>query len=105
MEPEKRLDIIKKAIRLLNRKKGASFKLFKYTFSYGIDSKYGSGQFITITVQNTINKKVMSLQYHESFFDANLPNEKDVESGVDRISKPEDKVLLRVAYSIWFCRH
>ena len=43
--------------------------------------------------------------WYESFFDPNLPDDKDEIAGANRISEPEDKVLLRVAYGIWGGRH
>ena len=30
-----------------------------------------------------------------------MPDDEDIVSGADRISDPEDKILLRVAYGIW----
>ena len=47
----------------------------------------------------------MRLFWYESFFDPDLPNDEDEISGASRISDPEDKILLRVAYGIWNGRH
>ena len=47
----------------------------------------------------------MKLFWYESFFDPDLPDDEDIVSGASRINDPEDKVLLRVAYSIWSGRH
>ena len=43
----------------------------------------------------------MKLFWYESFFDPDLPDDEDEISGANRMSDPEDKVLLRVAYGIW----
>ena len=43
----------------------------------------------------------MKLLWYESFFDPDLPDDEDEISGANRMSDPEDKVLLRVAYGIW----
>lgn len=103
------VDMIKKAIKTLNDKKGTKFKLLNTTFSIGVDSKYGiEGQLdktIMASIEDTSSKKHMELFWYESFFEADLPNDKDEISGADRMSDPEDKILLRVAYSIWSGRH
>ena len=78
------------------------------SFGLGVDDKYGSGQLdttVSLTVQDTVSKKTIKLFWYESFFNAELPDDKDEVAGVNKVSKPEDKVLLRIAYSIWFCRH
>ena len=102
------IDIIKKAIKTLNNKKGSKFKLIDTTFSAGVDDKYETeGQLdtaITATIKDTSNNKYMKLFWYESFFNADLPDDKDEISGVSN-AKPEDKILLRVAYSIWSSRH
>ena len=99
------VDTIKKAIKTLNDKKGTEFRLLNATFGIGVDSEYGiAGQLdktITASIEDTSNKKYMKLFWYESFFEAELPDDKDEDSGADRMSDPEDKVLLRVAYGIW----
>lgn len=98
------VDMIKKAIKKLNDKKGTKFRLFNATFGIGVDSEYGiAGQLdktITVSIEDTTNNKYMKLFWYESFFEAELPDDKDEISGADRMSDPEDKILLRVAYSI-----
>ena len=99
------VDMVKKAIKTLNDKKGTKFRLFNATFGIGVDSEYGiAGQLdktITVSIEDSSSKKYMKLFWYESFFEADLPNDKDEISGADRMSDPEDKILLRVAYSIW----
>ena len=99
------VDTIKKAIKALNDKKGSKFRLLNATFGIGVDSEYGiAGQLdktITASIEDTSNKKYMKLFWYESFFEAELPDDKDEDSGADRMSDPEDKILLRVAYGIW----
>ena len=99
------IDIIEKAIKTLNNKKGTKFRLFNATFGIGVDSEYGiAGQLdktITVSIEDTSSKKYMKLFWYESFFEADLPDDKDEDSGASRMSDPEDKILLRVAYSIW----
>ena len=77
-------------------------------FSAGVDDKYGvEGQLdtaITATIKDTSNNKYMKLFWYESFFNADLPDSKDEISGVSN-AKPENKIILRVAYSIWSSRH
>lgn len=103
------VDMIKKAIKTLNDKKGTKFRLFNATFGIGVDSEYGiAGQLdktITVSIEDTTDNKYMKLFWYESFFEAELPDDKDEDSGASRMSDPEDKVLLRVAYSIWSGRH
>ena len=102
------IDIINKAIKTLNNKKGSKFKLIETKFSAGVDDKYGTeGQLdtaLTATIKDTSSNKYMKLFWYESFFNADLPDDKDEISGVSN-AKPEDKILLRVAYSIWSSRH
>ena len=102
------IDIIKKAIKTLNNKKGSKFKLLDTTFSVGVDDKYGTeGQLdtaITANIKDTSNNKYIKLFWYESFFNADLPDDSDEISGVSN-AKPEDKILLRVAYSIWSNRY
>ena len=78
-------------------------------FSVGVDDKYGTeGQLdtaITATIKDATNNKYIKLFWYESFFNADLPDDKDDISGVSKVNKPEDKILLRVAYSIWSSRH
>ena len=101
--------IIKKAIKALNDKKGTEFKLINTAFDVGADDKYGTewhlDKTITVSIEDTSNNKYMKLFWYESFFEAELPNDKDEISRASRMSDPEDKILLRVAYSIWSGRH
>ena len=103
------IDMIKKAIKTLNDKKGSKFRLLNATFGIGVDSEYGiEGQLdktITVSIEDTSSKKYMKLFWYESFFEADLPNDKDAVSGAGRVSDPEGKILLRVAYGIWSGRH
>ena len=103
------IDIINKAIKTLNNKKGSKFKLLETKFSAGVDDKYGTeghlDTAITATIKDTSSNKYMKLFWYESFFNADLPDSKDGVSGASKINKPEDKILLRVAYSIWSSRH
>ena len=103
------INIINKAIKTLNNKKGSKFKLIETKFSAGVDDKYGTeGQLdtaITVNIKDTTTNKYMKLFWYKSFFNADLPDDKDEISGVSKMSKPEDKILLRVAYSIWSSRH
>lgn len=103
------VDTIKKAIKTLNDKKGSKFRLLNATFGIGVDSEYGiAGQLdktITASIEDATNNKYMKLFWYESFFEAELPDDKDEDSGASRMSDPEDKILLRVAYSIWSGRH
>ena len=77
--------------------------------SAGVDDKYGTeGQLdtaITANIKDTTNNKYIKLFWYESFFNADLPDDKDAISGANKINKPEDKILLRVTYSIWSSRH
>ena len=79
------------------------------TFSVGVDDKYGTeGQLdtaITANIKDTSNNKYIKLFWYESFFNAGLPDDKDEISGASKVNKPEDKILLRVAYSIWSSRY
>ena len=79
------------------------------TFSAGVDDKYGTeghlDTAITANIKDTANNKYIKLFWYESFFNAELPDDKDVVSGASKVNKPEDKILLRVAYSIWSSRH
>ena len=99
------VDIIKKAIKTLNDKNGTEFRLLNATFGIGVDSEYGiAGQLdktITASIEDASNNKYMKLFWYESFFEADLPDDKDEISGASKMSDPEDKVLLRVAYNIW----
>ena len=103
------INIINKAIKTLNNKKGSKFKLIETKFSAGVDDKYGTeGQLdtaITVTIKDASNNKYMKLFWYESFFNADLPDDKDEVSGISEVSDPEEKILLRVAYSIWSSRH
>ena len=89
----------------MNNKKGSEFKLLDTTFKPGVDKKYGiEGQLdttITVNIKDTTNNKYIKLFWYESFFNANLLDDKDVASGASKMRKPEDKILFRVAYSIW----
>lgn len=102
------IDTIKKAIDTLNNKKGTKFKLLDITLKPGVDKKYGTeGQLdtaIIVNIKDTANNKYIRLSWYESFLNADLPDDKDVASGASKVSKPEDKILLRVAYSIWSSR-
>ena len=79
------------------------------TFDVGVGGKHGTewhlDKTITVSIEDTANNKSMKLFWYESFFDPNLPDDKDIVSGANRISDPEGKVLLRVAYDIWSGRH
>ena len=103
------IDIIEKAIKMLNDKKGTKLRLTNATFDVGVDDKHGTewhlDKTITTSIEDTTNNKSMKLFWYESFFDPNLPDDKDEISGASRISDPEDKILLRVAYGIWSGRH
>ena len=103
------IDIIKKAIKMLNDKKGSKLRLTNTTFDVGVDDKHGPewhlDKTITVSIENTTNNKSMKLFWYESFFNPNLPDDKDIVSRASRISDPEDKILLRVAYGIWSGRH
>ena len=99
------IDVIKKAIKTLNDKKGSKLRLTNTTFDVGVDDKHGTewhlDKTITVSIEDTTNSKSMKLFWYESFFDPDLPDDKDIVSGASRISDPEDKILLRVAYGIW----
>ena len=101
--------IIKKAIKTLNDKKGTKLRLTNATFDVGVGDKHGTawhlGKTITVSIKDTANNKSMKLFWYESFFDQNLPDDKDEISGASKMSDPEDKILLRVAYGIWSGRH
>ena len=101
--------MIMKAIKTLNDKKGSKFRLLDAKFGIGVDSEYGiAGQLdktITVSIEDATNKKSMKLFWYESFFEADLPDDEDEISGASKVSDPEDKILLRVAYSIWSGRH
>ena len=103
------IDIIKKAIKTLNNKKGTKFRLLNTTFDVGVDGKHGTewhlDKTITVSIEDTANNKHMKLFWYESFFDPDLPDDEDTVSGASRVNDPEDKVLLRVAYGIWSGRH
>ena len=103
------VDIIKKAIKTLNDKKGSKLRLIHTMFGVGADDKHGTewhlDKTITVSIEDISNKKYMELFWYESFFDPDLPDDKDEISGASRMSDPEDKILLRVAYSIWSGRH
>ena len=103
------IDIIKKAIKTLNDKKGTKLRLTNATFDVGVGDKHGTewhlDKTITVSIEDTANNKHMKLFWYESFFESDLPDNEDEVSGADRISDPEDKILLRVAYGIWSGRH
>ena len=105
------VDIIEKAIKTLNDKKGTKLRLTNATFDVGVGDKHKHGtewhldKTITVSIEDTANNKHMKLFWYESFFEADLPDDKDEIYGANRISDPEDKVLLRVAYGIWSNRH
>ena len=103
------IDIIEKAIRTLNDKKGTKLRLTNTTFDIGVGDKHGTewhlDKTITVSIEDTANNKSMKPFWYESFFEADLPDDKDIASGASRISDPEDKVLLKVAYGIWSGRH
>ena len=103
------IGIIEKAIKTLNDRKGTKFRLTNATFDVGVDDKHGTewhlDKTITVSIEDTTNNKHMKLFWYESFFDPDLPDDEDETSGANRISDPEDKVLLRVAYGIWGNRH
>ena len=99
------IDIIEKAIKTLNDKKGTKLRLTNATFDVGVGDKHGTewhlDKTITVSIEDTTNSKSMKLFWYESFFEADLPDDKDEISGASRASDPEDKILLRVAYDIW----
>lgn len=101
--------LINKVIRILNKKKGTNFKLEKINFVLGID--YNSpdpkqlSDGMTITIKDTVSKKQMRLGYYESYFNPEIPDNRDERAGVNRVSDPADKILLRVAFGIWANRH
>ena len=99
------IDIIKKAIKTLNVKKGTKLRLLNATFDVGVDDKHGTewhlDKTITASIEDTTDNKPMKLFWYESFFDPDLPDDEDEISGASRISDPEGKILLRVAYGIW----
>ena len=99
------IDIIKKAIKMLNDKKGSKLRLTNATFDVGVGDKHGTewhlDKTITVSIEDTANNKHMKPFWYESFFDPDLPDDKDEISGANRISDPEGKVLLMVAYGIW----
>ena len=99
------VDMIKKAIKTLNDKKGTKFKLINTAFDVGVDDKHGTewhlDKTITANIEDTTNNKSMKLFWYESFSDPDLPDDKDEISGASMVNDPEDKILLRVAYSIW----
>ena len=103
------IDIIKKAIKMLNDKKGSKFRLTNATFDVGVGDKHGTewhlDKTITVSIEDTTDNKPMKLLWYESFFDPDLPDDEDTVSGASRVNDPEDKVLLRVAYGIWSGRH
>ena len=103
------VDIIEKAIKTLNDKKGTKLRLTNATFDVGVGDKHGTewhlDKTITVSIEDTANNKSMKLFWYESFFDPSLPDDEDEISGADRASDPEDKILLRVAYGIWSGRH
>lgn len=100
--------IIEKAIKTLNDKKGTKLRLTNATFDVGVGDKHGTewhlDKTITASIEDTTNNKSMKLFWYESFFDPDLPDDKDEISGASRASDPEDKILLRVAYGIWSSR-
>lgn len=102
-------DLIKKAIRSLNKIKGTAFKIAGISFGLGVDDKYGSDTaldaMVNLVVQDAASGKIMRLFWYESFFDPDSPDDGDAASGADRIGEPEGKVLLRIAYDIWTNRH
>ena len=102
------VDMVKKAIKTLNDKKGTKLRLTNATFDVGVGDKHGTerhlDKMITVSIEDTANNKSMKLFWYESFLDPDLPDDEDEISGANRISDPEDKVLLRVVYGIWSCR-
>lgn len=103
------VDIVKKAIKTLNDKKGTKLRLTNATFDVGVDDKHGTewhlDKTITVSIEDATDNKHMKLFWYESFFDPDLPDNKDVVSGASKMSDPEDKIVLRVAYGIWSGRH
>ena len=55
-------------------------------FSTGVDNKYGTeghlDTAITVNIKDTVNNKYMKLFWYESFFDPDLPDDKDEISGI-----------------------
>ena len=102
------IGIIEKAIKTLNDKKGTKFRLTNTTFDVGVDDKHGTewhlDKTITVSIESTTNNKYMKLFWYESFFEADVSDDKDEFLGASKMSDPEDKILLRVAYGIWSSR-
>lgn len=100
--------IIEKAIKTLNNKKRTKFRLLNATFDVGVDDKHGTewhlDKTITASIEDTSNNKSMKLFWYESFFDPDLPDDEDEISRASKMSDPEDRILLRVAYGIWSSR-
>lgn len=102
-------DTIKKAIKTLNDKKGTKFRSLNAAFGIGADSERGmagqSDKTTTVSAEDASSEKHMKPFWCESFFEAELSDDEDEDSGASRMSDPEDKILLRIAYSIWNGRH
>jgi len=96
------IDIVNKAVKLLNEKKGTEFKLAKTTFggyfNYDTDKLEIAA---TLTIENNVNKKFINLFYEKSFFDINIPSKYDDKANINKASNNETRLILRVAYAIW----
>ena len=59
------VDIIEKAIKMLNDKKGTKLKLINTAFDVGVDDKHGTewhlDKTITVSIEDTSNDKYMKL--------------------------------------------
>ena len=101
---QKIYDIIKQAVEVLNRTKGWTLDLWEVNFGLGTDTELnGLVLLATVVITNTKAKKELRLLFPESYFRPDIPNIKDVDAGITRL-KDDDKVIARIAYSIWINR-
>ena len=105
---EEYIKIVKAAVRHLNKVKGSSLKVYEITFGLGSNRDYKPNELVTmatVTIQNKEKKKTIKLLFDEATFDASYPWHWDEQANVSRARSDEDKVMLRIAYSIWFQRY